>query len=58
MIKSECRAGNCGQCVVTVVSGEVDHRDLVLSKEEQQSGKMCVCVSRATRENLVLIIEP
>lgn len=55
-INSECRVGNCGQCVVTVVEGSVEHRDNVLTAEERASGKMCACVSRATNEKLVISI--
>lgn len=45
-VPTACLQGVCGSCVVTVLDGEVDHRDAVLSAEEQQD-RMCVCVSRA-----------
>lgn len=50
-----CAEGLCGSCMVDVVAGEVDHRDGVLSPEEQDSNDfLCVCVSRAKSERLVL----
>lgn len=48
-----CRAGSCGACVTTVLSGEVEHRDTVLSDAEKTEGKMLVCVSRG-KTKLVL----
>ncbi len=45
---SSCRVGTCGTCEVPVVDGEVEHRDSVLSPEEQEdSFAMMICVSRA-----------
>jgi ferredoxin-NADP reductase len=45
---SSCRVGTCGTCEVPIVDGEVDHRDSVLSPEEQDDGvSMMICVSRA-----------
>ncbi|HCS64201.1 MAG TPA: pyridoxamine 5'-phosphate oxidase [Cellvibrio sp.] len=55
-IGSECRVGNCGQCVVKVLTGEVEHRDSVLTRAEKAEGKMCSCVSRALSERLVIEI--
>lgn len=50
-----CSEGLCGSCMVDVVSGEVDHRDSILSPEEQEANEfMCTCVSRARSERLVL----
>lgn len=50
-----CSEGLCGSCMVDVASGEVDHRDGVLSPDEQaMNAFMCVCVSRAKSEKLVL----
>ena len=42
---SECEAGSCGTCRVGLVSGDVDHRDMVLSPHEKAKSLMC-CVSR------------
>ncbi|MFT4043570.1 MAG: PDR/VanB family oxidoreductase [Gordonia sp. (in: high G+C Gram-positive bacteria)] len=52
---SSCREGMCGTCEVGVVSGEIDHRDSVLTPEEQSENEsMMVCVSRCTSGRLVL----
>lgn len=52
---SSCREGTCGSCETTVLDGEVDHRDSVLSEQERAAGKtMMVCVSRARSDRLVL----
>lgn len=55
-IKAEfdCRVGQCGMCAVKVVSGNVAHRDSVLSEADKAQGLMCACVSRAISETLVL----
>lgn len=51
----DCRRGDCGICQCDVVSGTPDHRDVVLSDEERDSGKvMQICVSRAKSPRLVL----
>jgi len=45
---SSCRVGTCGTCEVPVADGEVEHRDSVLSPEEQEDNfAMMICVSRA-----------
>ncbi|WP_417215654.1 2Fe-2S iron-sulfur cluster-binding protein [Arthrobacter sp.] len=45
---SSCEEGTCGTCETPVVSGEVDHRDSILSPSEQEAGEtMMICVSRA-----------
>lgn len=50
-----CREGTCGTCEQTVLEGEPDHRDSVLSAEEQAEGDcMMVCVSRSRCPRLVL----
>lgn len=46
---SHCRRGECGLCVMTILSidGDVDHRDVFLSDAEKQENKrLCICVSR------------
>jgi len=54
-IEFGCAEGLCGTCMVDVVEGEVDHRDGVLSPEEQETNAfMCTCVSRAKSGRLVL----
>jgi len=51
-----CQQGYCGTCVQRVISGEVDHRDNLLTDEQRQHGQILICVSRAktTGERLVL----
>ena len=53
-VPSVCTQGLCGTCACTVLEGEVEHRDAVLSPEERQAGSMTTCVSRAAGEDLVL----
>jgi ferredoxin len=54
-VKSLCTEGVCGTCRVKVLSGEVDHRDEVLTKA-QQAKFMQVCVSRA-RPGSTLVLD-
>jgi ferredoxin-NADP reductase len=52
---SSCREGTCGTCETGVVSGEVEHRDSVLSPQERAEGEsMMICVSRTAGSRLVL----
>ncbi|MCI2420916.1 PDR/VanB family oxidoreductase [Saccharopolyspora sp. K220] len=52
---SDCEEGYCGTCETTVLEGDPDHRDVVLSKVERAAGKtMMPCVSRACGKKLVL----
>jgi ferredoxin-NADP reductase len=54
-VLSSCRIGTCGTCEQAVISGELDHRDSVLSEEDRESGEyMMICVSRACSDRLVL----
>ncbi|GAB2756452.1 PDR/VanB family oxidoreductase [Sinomonas soli] len=47
-VLSSCRQGVCGTCEITVLAGEVDHRDAILTPEDRaRSATMMVCVSRA-----------
>lgn len=48
-----CRQGFCGTCRQSVLEGEVDHRDELLTDEERD-GSMLICVSRCTGKRLVL----
>lgn len=55
VVPSSCRVGTCGTCEVAVVDGEVEHRDSVLSPEEQDANRsMMVCVSRAACGRITL----
>nr|WP_260854002.1 cytochrome P450/oxidoreductase [Paraburkholderia sp. BCC1886] len=54
-VQSDCEEGLCGSCEVRVLAGEVDHRDVVLTKGERQANnRMMTCCSRAVGERLVL----
>jgi dimethylamine monooxygenase subunit B len=49
-----CRQGVCGECVTTVLTGRVEHRDSVLADDERP-GRVALCVSRAAAgQTLVL----
>ena len=53
----DCKRGECGACVTAVVEGSPDHRDYVLDEAARASGtSMCICVSRARGDRLVLEI--
>lgn len=54
-VPNSCREGTCGTCETAVLRGTPDHRDSVLSPDEQEAGDtMMVCVSRAVGDELVL----
>lgn len=47
-VSSLCRQGVCGECVVPVRAGAIEHRDLVLTEAEKAAGDVVIsCVSRA-----------
>lgn len=50
-----CMSGICGACITNVLEGQPDHRDLVLTEEEKESGKvMLICCSRSKSSEIVL----
>ena len=50
-----CLQGTCGTCITPVIEGEIDHRDAILSEAEKMAcNKICLCVSRAKNEKVVL----
>ncbi|MCW2756674.1 MAG: reductase-subunit oxygenase [Nocardioidaceae bacterium] len=49
-----CEEGTCGSCQTTVLDGEVDHRDGLLTDDERTAGQMLICVSRCLSKRLVL----
>jgi ferredoxin-NADP reductase len=54
-VQTSCTEGICGTCETVVIAGEVDHRDSVLTPEEQaENTVMLICVSRARSRQLVL----
>lgn len=56
-IPRSCEQGICGTCECRVISGDVDHRDSILSSAERAANQtMMTCVSRAKSGRLVLDI--
>jgi ferredoxin-NADP reductase len=54
-VPCSCEQGICGTCETRVVSGEVDHRDSILSSAERAASQtMMICVSRSRGPRLVL----
>jgi ferredoxin-NADP reductase len=54
-VQSDCEEGLCGSCEVRVLSGEVDHRDVVLTRAERDThARMMTCCSRAKGQRLIL----
>lgn len=54
-VESSCREGICGSCETRVLSGEVEHRDSILTKVERAANKsMMICVSRCRSGTLIL----
>lgn len=54
-VASSCEQGICGACETTVLEGEIDHHDGILSPAEQAAGKtMMICCSLPKGERLVL----
>lgn len=56
-VMSDCQLGECGLCVVDVLSysGVVDHRDMFFSDEQKaENKKMCACVSRVASGDVVI----
>jgi len=49
-ISCECREGLCGSCEVEVLQGEIDHRDVVLTRSERaENRRMMACCSRSAK---------
>ncbi len=54
-VLSSCQEGTCGTCETIVISGQVEHRDSILTDEEKQANEsMFVCVSRSAGTRIVL----
>ncbi|MDM1285738.1 PDR/VanB family oxidoreductase [Acinetobacter indicus] len=50
-----CEQGICGTCLLNVVEGEIDHRDMYLTEEEQAAhDQFTPCCSRAKSKILVI----
>ncbi len=52
----KCADGICGVCKCGLVSGDVEHRDYVLSKSQQQTG-FITCQSRAAKPDGIIELE-
>jgi len=51
----DCKVGECGSCLTTVLEGAPIHRDYYLNARERAENKsICTCVSRAKGPRLVL----
>lgn len=56
-IQSDCGEGLCGTCEAPVLSGDIDHRDRVLSQAERAADdRMMTCCSRAKSKKLKLAL--
>ena len=56
-VQTSCEAGACGTCLVRVLEGTPDHRDIYQTDEEKAANKqITVCCSRALTSELVLDI--
>jgi ferredoxin-NADP reductase len=54
-VPHSCKEGVCGTCETPVLEGIPDHRDLILTKEEQAANRsMMICCSGSKSERLVL----
>lgn len=53
-VNFDCCVGDCGTCAVKMISGEAEHRDHVLSNQERADGMICICVSRAKSDRIIL----
>ena len=49
-----CGVGICGACEQNVVSGTPEHRDFVLSEEEQGAGRVLICCAGSRTPELEL----
>ncbi|MEV5717444.1 iron-sulfur cluster-binding domain-containing protein [Amycolatopsis mediterranei] len=55
LVLSSCREGTCGTCETAILDGAAEHRDSILSEDEQAANRtMMICVSRSRGGKLVL----
>jgi ferredoxin-NADP reductase len=52
----KCSDGLCGVCKCKVISGEIEHRDFVLSNQDRKS-HMILCQSRAAKKDGIIEID-
>ncbi len=56
-VPCDCGEGLCGTCEVSVLEGDIDHRDKVLSKSERAANdRMMACCSRARGDKITLAL--
>ena len=50
-----CEDGVCGTCIVPLLEGEADHRDMYMNEDEQAAQKeIAICCSRARGKSLTI----
>lgn len=55
LVPNLCRQGVCGECRIPIVSGAIEHRDLVLTDDEKSANDtMLCCVSRGQNIEVAL----
>ncbi len=55
-VQSDCEEGLCGSCEVRVLAGDVDHRDVVLTRTEREANnRMMSCCSRAVNGGKIVL---
>ncbi len=55
LIPVSCQQGVCGTCLTRVIEGEIEHKDLYLTPEEQSANDQFLpCCSRAKGKRLVI----
>jgi cytochrome P450/NAD(P)H-flavin reductase/ferredoxin len=55
-VQSDCEEGLCGSCEVRVLAGEIDHRDVVLTRTEREANnRMMACCSRAVKGGKIVL---
>ncbi|MFJ5382472.1 cytochrome P450/oxidoreductase [Cupriavidus sp. CER94] len=55
-VQSDCEEGLCGSCEVRVLDGDIDHRDVVLTRTERDANnRMMSCCSRAARGGKIVL---
>lgn len=55
-IDVKCSDGICGVCKCGLVSGDVDHRDFVLSKKQRETA-IILCQSRASKDHGIVEVD-
>ena len=55
-VEVKCSDGICGTCAVPHVSGEIEHRDYVLSAKQREQ-RMILCCSRARQPGGEIVVD-